>query len=615
MPRPMRPNPLMAIRALAMADALAPRAEQVNDSDRREALRRVPVRLEKAAPTHWRPLLGPGPLPFARPVLVGALFMAGVSAVPLPRNEPVLNYAPGSKERAEIKADLEAMAHARPSIPLVIGDEKMTGGLVDVTMPHDHHHVLARASSATPAQIERAIEAAEAARPAWASLSFESRAAVVLKAADLVTGKYRSKINGATMLGQSKTVHQAEIEAACEQADFYRFNVAFADALRKDQPLSPPGQWNRTELRPLDGFVFAICPFNFTAIAANLPMAPALMGNTCLWKPAPQQIYSAHLTMQILLEAGLPPGVINLVAGDPVMIGDKALLDPRLGGVHFTGSTKVFQQIHRVVGQNIDRYRQYPRIVGETGGKDFIFAHPSADVDALAIAIVRGGFEYQGQKCSAASRIYVPKSIWPALKDRLLPIVESLPMGDPRDFSNFLCAVIDRKAFDKITRYIELGKSDSNVELLAGGAYDDRTGYFVRPTIFESSDPNHALMTEEIFGPVVTVFSYEDRALEATLDLCDGATQYALTGAVFSEDRGAAEHIAHRLRFAAGNFYINDKPTGAVVGQQPFGGSRASGTNDKAGSAANLLRWTSVRTLKESLTHPSTWRYPFMDES
>ena len=541
--------------------------------------------------------------------------MSAVTSVPVPRNEPVLSYAPGTPERAEIKAELARMSEERPSIPVVVGNEQMTGNLVDVTLPHAHRHVLARASSATPRQVEHAIEAAEAARPAWAALDFEARAAILLRAADLLTGKYRARINAATMLGQSKTIHQAEIEAACEQADFFRFNVAFADELRREQPISVPGQWNRAELRPLDGFVFAVSPFNFTAIAGNIPTAPALMGNTVVWKPAPQQILAAHVTMQILQEAGLPPGVINLVPGDPEMIGQRVLEDPRLGGVHFTGSTRTFQYIHRVVGENIARYRQYPRIVGETGGKDFVFAHASADLDALAIALVRGSFEFQGQKCSAVSRVYVPSSVWPSLKSRLLPMVESLPMGDPRDFSNFMAAVIDRRAFDKITGYIERGKEDADATLLAGGDHDASEGYFVRPTVFEALNPHQRLMTEEIFGPVVTVYAYEERDLEQTLDLCDTATPYALTGAVFAEDRHAAEHIAKRLRFAAGNFYINDKPTGAVVGQQPFGGSRASGTNDKAGSAANLLRWTSVRAIKENFVHPTTWRYPFMDES
>lgn len=541
--------------------------------------------------------------------------MNGVSRVPEPRNEPVLSFAPGTPERAALKAELARMSEEKPSIPVVIGDEQMTGNLVDVVMPHAHRHVIARATSATHTQVSRAIDAAEAARPAWSALDFEARAAIMLRAADLLTGKYRTRINAATMLGQSKTAHQAEIEAACEQADFFRFNVAYADQIRRDQPLSPPGVWNRTELRPLDGFVFAISPFNFTAIAGNLPTAPALMGNTVVWKPAPQQIFAAHVTMEVLDEAGLPPGVINLLAGDAAMIGARILADPRLGGVHFTGSTHTFQHIQRTIGENISSYRQYPRVVGETGGKDFIFAHASASLEALAIAIVRGGFEFQGQKCSAVSRVFVPASRWPTLKALLLPIVESIPMGDVRDFSNFMGAVIDQKAFDKVTGYIEQGKSDPQVRLLAGGASDASEGWFVRPTVFEASNPRHRLMTEEIFGPVVTVFPYEERKLDEALDLCDQSTAYGLTGAVFAEDRYAVEHISRRLRGAAGNFYINDKPTGAVVGQQPFGGSRGSGTNDKAGSAANLLRWVSVRSIKENLVHPTTWRYPFMEES
>ncbi|MEL6183105.1 MAG: L-glutamate gamma-semialdehyde dehydrogenase, partial [Myxococcota bacterium] len=483
--------------------------------------------------------------------------MSGVSSVPEPRNEPVFSYAPGTAEREELKSELSRMSEERPSIPLVVGNEKMTGNLVDVVMPHDHRHVLARASSATAAQVARAIDAAEEARPAWAALDFDARAAILLRAADLVTGKYRARINAATMLGQSKTAHQAEIEAACEHADFYRFNVHFADQLRRDQPYSPPGQWNRVELRPLDGFVFAIAPFNFTAIAGNLPTAPALMGNTSVWKPSPQQIFSAHVTMEILQEAGMPPGVINLVAGDPSMIGEIVLKDPRLGGVHFTGSTGTFQYIHRVVGENIASYRQYPRIVGETGGKDFIFVHPSADIDAVSLAVVRGAFEYQGQKCSAASRVYVPSSRWPALRDRLVPIVEEIPVGDIRDFRNFMGAVIDSRAFQRITGYIERGKTDPDTTLIAGGTHDDSVGYFVRPTIFETLNPHQRLMTEEIFGPVVTFYVYDEKDLEQTLDLCDSATPYALTGAVFAEDRYAVEHISRRLRGAAGNFYIN----------------------------------------------------------
>ena len=541
--------------------------------------------------------------------------MAGVSSVPIPRNEPVLSYAPGTAERAQLKAELARMSAEKPSIPLVIGHEKMTGGLKDVVMPHAHRHVIARSSSATPRQVESAIEASEAARPQWSSLSFEARAAILLRAADLICGKYRMRINAATMLGQSKTAHQAEIEAACEHADFFRFNVHFADQLRREQPLSPPATWNRTELRPLDGFVFAVSPFNFTAIAGNLPTAPALMGNTVVWKPAPQQIYAAHVTMEILQEAGLPPGVINLVAGDPEMIGGVVLRDPRLGGVHFTGSTRTFQYIHRTIGENIARYRQYPRVVGETGGKDFIFAHSSANLDALAVAIIRGGFEFQGQKCSAVSRVYVPSSRWRELKERLLPLVEALPMGDICDFSNFLGAVIDERAFQKIKGYIDRGISDADATLLAGGSCDDADGWFIRPTLFETLNPHQRLMTEEIFGPVVTIYVYEEAELAQALELCDKATPFALTGAVFAEDRYAVERIVERLRFTAGNFYINDKPTGAVVGQQPFGGSRASGTNDKAGSPSNLMRWVSPRTIKENFVHPTDWRYPFMEES
>ena len=541
--------------------------------------------------------------------------MNGVSRVPEPRNESPLSYAPGTTARTALKAELNRMSTDKPSIPLVIGSELVHENLVDVVMPHAHQHVIAQSSTATPTHVQNAIQAAENARSQWASLSFEARASILLRAADLLTEKYRNQINAATMLGQSKTAHQAEIEAACEQADFFRFNVAFADQLRREQPYSPPRQWNRMELRPLDGFVFAISPFNFTAIAANLPTAPALMGNTVVWKPAPQQIYGAHITMNILREAGLPTGVINLVAGDPEMIGTLVLKDPHLGGVHFTGSTRTFQSIHRIIGENISNYRQYPRIVGETGGKDFIFVHPSADIQSLIYAIIRGAFEFQGQKCSAVSRIYVPKSLWPSIKETLLPIIESLPMGDIRDFSNFMGAVIDKKAFYRIVSYIEKGKADSDVTLIAGGAYDDSEGWFIRPTVFETSNPHQRLMTEEIFGPVLTVYPYDNEDLEQTIDLCDRTTPYSLTGAIFAEDRYAIEHISRRLRHAAGNLYINDKPTGAVVGQQPFGGSRASGTNDKSGSAANLLRWTSVQTIKENFEPLTTWRYPYMGES
>ncbi len=537
-----------------------------------------------------------------------------VARVPQPYNEPVRTYAPNSPERAALESELARMSAERPSIPLVIGRERMTGNLVDVVMPHAHREVFARASTATPAQVDRAVEAAEAARPGWSELPFEARAAVLLRAADLLTGPHRARINAATMLGQSKTVHQAEIEAACEHADFFRYNVAFADQMRREQPLSPPGVWNRQELRPLDGFVFAISPFNFTAIAGNLPTAPALMGNTVVWKPAPQQIFAAHVTMEVLQEAGLPPGVINLVSGDPAMIGARVLSDRRLGGVHFTGSTATFQSIWRTIGERIGTYRQYPRIVGETGGKGFVFAHPSADVDNLLVALVRGAFEYQGQKCSAATRLYVPVPMWQGLKRRLLPMVDALPMGDVRDLRNFMGAVIDGRAFEKIRGYIERGVADPDTTLLAGGATDDREGWFVRPTVFETLNPHQRLMTEEIFGPVLTVYPYAEADLERTVALCDEASPYALTGAIFAEDRYAADMLVRRLRGAAGNFYINDKPTGAVVGQQPFGGSRGSGTNDKAGSAANLLRWTSVRVIKEALVYPNDWRYPHMEE-
>lgn len=533
-------------------------------------------------------------------------------AVPPPRNEPVGSFAPETPERIELRAALDQAAREVVDIPMVIAGEPVRTTTRDVTMPHDHQHILGRAHQGSATHVARAVDAAERAQPEWAELPFEARASVLLRAADLLSGPWRQRMNAATMLGQSKTPFQSEIDAVCELCDFWRFNVAYADQLRQEQPLSPPGMWNRTELRPLDGFVFAVSPFNFTAIGGNLPTVPALMGNTVVWKPAPTQMRSAHVTMEILTEAGLPPGVINMVQGDPAEIGRAALSSERLAGLHFTGSTGTFRHLWSEIGKNIGNYRQYPRIVGETGGKDFIFAHASAHLDALATAIVRGGFEYQGQKCSAASRIYVPRSLWSGLKDRLVPMTESIKMGDVRDFSCFMGAVIDRRAFDKITSYVDLATTDPTCEVLTGGMYSDEKGYFVAPTIVEAQDPRHRLMREEIFGPVVTVWVYEDAKLEDALTACDRGSEYGLTGAVFAQDRAAAERVAARLRGAAGNFYINDKPTGAVVGQQPFGGSRASGTNDKAGSAANLMRWVSVRTIKETFVPAVDYRYPYM---
>ncbi|MGF1508326.1 MAG: L-glutamate gamma-semialdehyde dehydrogenase [Myxococcota bacterium] len=541
--------------------------------------------------------------------------MNGRTQVPPPRNEPVTSYAPGSPERAHLKSALRSLSEQVTDIPLWIDGADVSNAPESLTAPHDHQRVVGQVHRATPRHVQRAIEAAERARPSWAELDFEHRAAVFLRAAELVSGPYRDRMNAATMLGQSKTAHQSEIDAVCELCDFWRFNVAFAQKLMEEQPESPPGMWNYQELRPLDGFVFAVTPFNFTAIAGNLPTAPALMGNTVVWKPAPTQMLSARVIVEVLSRAGLPPGVINMVAGDPAAIGETVMQDPRMAGLHFTGSTKTFQLLWSQVGQNIGRYRQYPRIVGETGGKDFIFVHPSAsDMGAVTTAIVRGAFEFQGQKCSAASRVYVPRSRWRDLEPQLMDTVRSLKVGDIADFRNFMGAVIDRRAFEKISGYLSEAETDPNYTISAGGKVDDQRGYFVEPTAVVSEDPRSRLMTEEIFGPVVTVHVYEDGALLEALDACD-SSPYGLTGAVFADDRHAIASVAKRLRNAAGNFYINDKPTGSVVGQQPFGGSRASGTNDKAGSAANLMRWASVRAVKETFVPPTDHRYPFLEEA
>lgn len=539
--------------------------------------------------------------------------MSGQFSPPPPRNEPVRAYAPGSAERATITAALAQMRKETLEIPMVIGGERVrTGQTTPVRMPHEHATSIGLAHGGGEAHVARAIAAAEAARHDWARLPWTERAAVFLRAADLLAGPWRDRSNASTMLGQSKTVFQSEIDAVCELADFFRFNVHFYAKLMEEQPLSPPGTWNRVELRPLDGFVLAVTPFNFTSIALNLPSAPALLGNTVVWKPAPTQLHSAYVGLELLEAAGLPPGVINLVHGAPELIGETALASPRLAGVHFTGSTATFQRLWSMVGQRLDRYEQYPRVVGETGGKDFIFAHASADPDALVTAIIRGGFEFQGQKCSAASRVYVPKSLWSRIEAPLVELVRDIPMGDIEDFRNFMGAVIDARAFEKITGYVELARSDASCAVLAGGQADASRGYFVRPTLVRTTDPSHRLMKEEIFGPVVTLFVYEDGAFEETLSLCDQSTPYGLTGAIFATDRYAVQRAAERLRFAAGNFYVNDKPTGAVVGQQPFGGSRASGTNDKAGSAWNLMRWASPRAVKETFDPPRDYRYPFM---
>lgn len=536
-----------------------------------------------------------------------------ISTVPVPVNEPVRAYAPGSPERASLQATLARMSDESIDMPLVIdGQDVRTGKLAQAVMPHRHAHVLGEFHQGGASEVQSAIDAALRARNDWAALPWEARASVFLKAADLLAGPYRDVVNAATMLGQSKTCHQAEIDSACELIDFLRFNVAFYEKLLREQPQSAPGMWNRLEHRPLEGFVFAVSPFNFTSIAGNLPTAPALCGNTVLWKPASTAVYSAHFLMKLLKEAGLPDGVINLVSGSGADIGDPVLKNKHLAGIHFTGSTKVFQQMWRTVGGNIDRYNSYPRLVGETGGKDFIIAHASADPVALATAIVRGAFEYQGQKCSAASRVYVPSNLWPQLKNLLAEQVDSIAMGDVADFGNFMGAVIDAASFKTQKTAIDEAKAASDASILVGGDYDDADGWFVRPTIIVTSNPDYRTLRDELFGPVLTVYVYDENKWLDTLDLVDRTSPYALTGAIFAQDRYAIEQGIDRLRNAAGNFYINDKPTGAVIGQQPFGGARASGTNDKAGSILNLLRWISPRTIKETFAPATDYRYPFM---
>ena len=541
--------------------------------------------------------------------------MNGVFRVPQPTNEPIRAYAPGSPEKRSLKAKLAEMRGREIEIPLVIGGEEVrTGKLGTCIVPHDHKHVLARYHKAGKAQVERAVTAAREAHASWSRMPWYDRAAIFLQAADLLAGPFRDEANAATMLGQSKTVFQAEIDSACELIDFWRFNPHFMQKVYEDQPISSPGVWNRVEYRALEGFVFAVTPFNFTSIGGNLPTSPAMMGNTVLWKPASTAVYSAFAIMRVLMAAGLPPGVINLVVGSGGEVGDPVLASPELAGIHFTGSTVVFQQMWKTVGANIESYRSYPRIVGETGGKDFVFAHASADVDALATALVRGAFEYQGQKCSAASRAYIPKSLWPKVKKVLLAQIAEIKMGDVEDFTNFMGAVIDKTAFGVIKSYIEYAKRSSEAEIVAGGTCDDKVGYFIQPTVVLTTNPKFKLMQEEIFGPVLTVFVYPDRELDKALELCDTGSPYALTGSVFANDRQAILKVAERLQGTAGNFYINDKPTGAVVGQQPFGGARASGTNDKAGSMWNLIRWASPRAIKETFVPPTHFAYPFMRE-
>jgi 1-pyrroline-5-carboxylate dehydrogenase len=540
--------------------------------------------------------------------------MDAVTNVPPPRNEPVLTYAPGTPERAALQQRLTELAGDPLELTMTIGDEHRLGGgeRFDVVQPHRHAAVLGTAAHATHADAQEAVACAKAAAPAWQDLSFDDRAAVFLRAAELLAGPWRQTLNAATMLGQSKTAHQAEIDSACELVDFWRWNVHFAREIVSAQPVSSPGVWNRSDHRPLEGFVYAVTPFNFTAIAGNLPTAPALMGNTVVWKPAPTQQFAAHFLMRLLEEAGLPPGVITMVTGDGIAVSDVVLADRDLAGIHFTGSTPVFQHLWRTVGENIASYRGYPRIVGETGGKDFVVAHPSADVDVLRTALVRGAFEFQGQKCSAASRAYVPRSVWARLRDDLVGVTESLPMGDVTDFSNFMGAVIDRKSFSKLSGVLDRVDDDPALSIVAGGQADDSEGFFVRPTVIEGTDPGHEVFTTEYFGPILAVHVYDDADYDTVLTQMESAAPYALTGAVIAEDRAAIAHAQRFLRFAAGNFYVNDKPTGAVVGQQPFGGGRASGTNDKAGAAQNLQRWTSTRSIKETFVPPTDHRYPHM---
>jgi 1-pyrroline-5-carboxylate dehydrogenase len=538
----------------------------------------------------------------------------GIFRVPEPHNEPVRSYAPGTPEREELRLRLQEMQSRELEIPLVIGGERVTTGeTFQAVQPHKRSHVLASVHKGGAAEVDRAIAAAAEAWNDWSRTPWEERAAVLLRASELLAGPWRQTLNAATMLGQSKTAHQAEIDSACELIDFWRFNVSYMTRIYEEQPVSSPGVWNRLEYRPLEGFVFAVTPFNFTAIAGNLPTSAALMGNTVVWKPASTAAYSAWFLMQLLEEAGMPPGVINLVYGSGSAVGDPVIASRDLAGIHFTGSTSVFNGMWRDVGKNLDHYRNYPRIVGETGGKDFIVAHPSADVDSLATAILRGAFEYQGQKCSAASRVFAPSNLWPELRERLADQVKGLKVGDVSDFSNFMGAVIDGGSFKTQKAAIDEAKAaNGKASVLVGGGYDDADGWFVEPTIIETSDPDFRTMKEELFGPVLTTFVYDEKRYEDTLELIDAGAPYGLTGAVFAQDRSAVELAEEKLRYAAGNFYVNDKPTGAVVGQQPFGGARASGTNDKAGSMWNLIRWVSPRTVKELFVPPRDYRYPFM---
>tara|TARA_B110000208_G_scaffold123701_1_gene150895 strand:- start:2378 stop:4003 length:1626 start_codon:yes stop_codon:yes gene_type:complete len=537
----------------------------------------------------------------------------GFFNVPKAVNEPVKEYAPGSPEREEVLATYKEMFHSNIDVPMYInGEEVRTGNTKNITPPHDHQHVVGQYHTADKSHVDAAISTALAAREAWSNVSWTERATIFLKAAELLAGPYRARMNAATMIAQSKNVYQAEIDAACEMIDFFRFNVQYMTDIFKDQPASAPGIWNRVEYRPLEGFVYAISPFNFTSIAANLPAAAALMGNVVVWKPSDHQAYSAQVIVDMFKEAGLPDGVINVIYGDPVMISDTVLASPDFSGLHFTGSTHVFKNLWKQIGNNIHTYKTYPRIVGETGGKDFIWVHNSSNALQVATAITRGSFEYQGQKCSAASRAYIPASMWEDVKGHLIAQANEIKMGSPEDPSNFVNAVIHEGSFDKIASFIDAAKADKDAEVIIGGGHDKSVGYFIEPTVIVAKSPTYATMTTELFGPVMTIFVYEDTAWEASLKLVDESTEFALTGAIFSTDRYIVEKASKALENAAGNFYINDKPTGAVVGQQPFGGGRSSGTNDKAGSAQNLLRWTSVRLIKETLVTPTDFKYAFL---
>lgn len=541
--------------------------------------------------------------------------LKGFFNVPKAVNEPVKSYAPNSPEKANILSAYKEMWNSKVDVPLYIGSEEIkTGNTKNITAPHDHQHVVGTYHLAEKSHVEKAIANALESRTAWANMAWEQRAAIFLKAAELIAGPYRAKINAATMIGQSKNIHQAEIDSACELIDFLRFNVEFMTQIYADQPKSASDMWNRLEYRPLEGFVYAITPFNFTAIAGNLPASAAMMGNVVVWKPSDSQVFSAKVIIDVFKEAGVPDGVINVVFGDALMITDTILASRDFAGIHFTGSTHVFKDIWAKIGTNISHYKTYPRIVGETGGKDFIIAHPSANVKQVATGIVRGAFEFQGQKCSAASRAYIPQSIWSAVKEQLIFDTKSMKMGSPEDFSNFITAVIHEGSFDKLAKYIDQAKNDADAEIIVGGNYDKSVGYFVEPTIIVTTNPHYTTMETELFGPVITIYVYEDAKWAETLKLVDTTSEYALTGAVFSQDRYAIEEATTALQNAAGNFYINDKPTGAIVGMQPFGGARASGTNDKAGSALNLFRWISPRTIKETFVTPTDYRYPFLGE-